>query len=280
MQTRRQFLANSSVLAAGAALLPSFTLVDKKFSHPGVQLYSFRKEMLADAKGTLQKIAALGIKEIESAASAKGFYYGLSPKEMKATCNDLGLTLRSGHVPINDQWQKTMDEAAESGQEYLICSSLPTTGQTADNYKKIAAIFNDAGEDCKKINIKFGYHNHGEEFEMDKGEVLYDILLQNTDPALVHMEMDLGWVVVAGKNPLDYFKRFPGRFPLWHLKDMNLTKKESTEFGKGGLNIKQMLQHSKQSGLQYFFIEQEEYASTPFESMQYNMDYLKKINAI
>jgi len=277
MQTRRNFLTNTSALALGSMLLPSFTIVGKKVTNPGVQLYTFRKEMLEDATGTLQRIAALGIKQIESAGSPKGHYYGLKPAEMKKICTDLGMTLRSGHIGLDDKWKQTMDEAAEAGQEYLICSSMPTEGQTTDNYKKTADAFNKAGEDCKKLNIKFGYHNHDYEFESQDGTILYETLMNNTDPALVHMELDLGWVVATGNDPLKYFTKYPGRFPLWHLKDMNLQKKESTEFGKGGLNILQLLQNSKASGLQYFFIEQEEYASTPFESMKENMNYLGKL---
>lgn len=278
MQTRRKFLADTGTLAASSFLLPSFMLTSKKVKNPGVQLYTFRNEMLTDAKGTLQRIASLGIKQIESAKSDKGHYYGLTPREMKETCKNLGMTLRSGHVHIDDKWKQTMEEAAESGQEFIICSTMPTTGQTTDNYKKVADTFNKAGEECKKLNLKFGYHNHAYEFESEKGEVLYDLLLNNTDAALVHMELDLGWVIVGGKNPLDYFRNYKGRFPLWHLKDMDMVKKQSTEFGKGGLDIVQMLKHREEAGLKYFFIEQEEYTSTPFESMQYNMDYLKKIN--
>lgn len=278
MQTRKQFLANSALLTAGSLLFPS--LVDtgaKKVKNIGVQLYTFRNEMAADARGTLKKIAALGIKQIESARSSKGHYYGLTPNEMKQACKDLGMTLRSGHVHIDDKWKQTMNEAAESGQEYLICSTMPTNGQTTDNYKKVAEAFNKAGEDCKKLGLKFGYHNHEYEYETHDGQVLYDVLLDNTQADLVHMELDLGWVIVAGKDPLDYFNKYPGRFPLWHLKDMDLVKKHSVEFGKGKLDIMAMLKNRKQSGLQYIFIEQEEYASTPFESMQYNMEYLKKV---
>jgi len=277
MQTRRNFLTGAGTLAVGSMLLPSFIMSERKVKNAGVQLYTFRKEMLADARGTLQKIALLGIKQIESAGSDKGYYYGLTPKEMKQACNDLGMTLRSGHIHLDDKWQQTIYDAAESGQEYIICSSMPTEGQTEDNYKKVAETFNKAGEECKKLQLKFGYHNHGYEFESVNGAVLYDILLNNTDASLVHMEMDLGWVVAAGKNPLDYFRNFERRFPLWHLKDMDLAKKQSTEFGKGGLDIPLMLENSKKSGLQYFFIEQEEYSSTPFESMKENMDYLQKL---
>lgn len=274
---RSEFLLQAGTIALGSVLLPSFTAMGKGTNNIGVQLYTFRKEMLADALGTLKAIAALGIKQIESAGSDKGHYYGLSPKEMKQACKDLGMTLRSGHVHIDDKWNQTMDDAVQSGQEYLICSTMPTSGQTADNYKRVAERFNKAGEDCRQRGLKFGYHNHEYEFETENNVVLYDVLLNNTEAALVHMELDLGWVLVGGKNPLDYFKNFPGRFPLWHLKDMDLAQKHSVEFGKGGLDIKAMLAQSKQAGLNYFFIEQEEYSSTPLESMKQNMAYLKKL---
>ena len=245
MQTRRKFLVDTGTLAMGSLLLSSYTLTSKKVKNTGVQLYTFRKEMLADARGTLKRIADLGIQQIETARSDKGHYYGLTAKEMKQGCKDLGMTLRSGHVQLDKNWQQTMNEAAESGQEYLICSSMPSNGQTVDNYKKVADLFNKAGEECKKLNIKFGYHNHEYEFESDKGQVLYDVLLNHTDPALVKMELDVGWVIVAGKSPMDYFMNYNGRFPLWHLKDMNIAKKQSTEFGKGSLDIVQLLKNSK-----------------------------------
>lgn len=278
MTTRRNFLIRSGALAAGTMLLPSFTLAPSKSEkNLGIQLYTFRKEMDADALGTLKAIASIGIKKIESARSGKGHYYGLKPKEMKNVCKGLGMKLVSGHVHLDDHWQQTMDEAAESGQKYLICSTMPSQGQTVDNYKSVADAFNKAGESCKKMGLNFGYHNHAYEFESDNGEVLYDVLLANTQANLVHMELDLGWVVVGGKDPLDYFKKFPGRFPLWHLKDMDMVKKESTEFGKGGLDIAKMLQNKKASGLKHIFIEQEEYSSTPLESMKHNLAYLKTI---
>lgn len=277
MKTRRDFLKQSAMVSAGTFFLPSFFSPDTKVKNAGIQLYTVRKEMLADARGTLKKLAALGIKQIESAASDKGYYYGLTPKEMKQACNDLGMKLSSGHIHLDDKWQQTMEGAVIAGQEYLICSSLPVAGQTIDNYKKTAAAFNKAGEESKKLNLKFGYHNHDFEFEKENGQVLYDVLLKESDPMLVHMELDLGWVIATGNDPLDYFKKYPGRFELWHLKDMDLQKKQSTEFGKGSLAIVEILKHSKQAGMKYFYIEQEEYTHGPFESMTQNMAYLSKI---
>ncbi len=277
MKTRRTFLSQSGTLAIGTMLLPSLGFAIKSDQKFGVQLYSFRDAMAKDAKATLKKIAAIGIKEIESARSDKGLYYGLSAKDMKTACEDLGMQLTSGHVALDDDFQNTMEQAVASGQKYVICSSLPSKGQTVDNYKKVAEQFNTAGEACKTLGLKFGYHNHEYEFESDNGTVLYDVLMDNTDEDLVHMELDLGWVVVAGKDPLDYFNKYPGRFPLWHLKDMNMDKKESTEFGKGGVDIAAMMAHQKESGVKHIYIEQEEYASTPFESMKENMAFLKNI---
>lgn len=278
MNTRRAFLHKSGLFTAGTILLPSSTFASSMESPQyGVQLYSFRAEMAKDAKGTLEKIASIGLKKIESARSKKGHYYGLSPKEMKDTCDALGMKLTSGHVALDNNFDKTMEEAVASGQEYLICSSMPSKGQTVDNYKKVADAFNTAGEACKKLGVKFGYHNHAYEFESENGEVLYDVLMDNTEADLVHMELDLGWVIVGGKNPLDYFKKYPGRFPLWHLKDMDMGKKESTEFGKGALDIPTMMANQDASGVKHIFIEQEEYASTPLESMKHNMAFLGKL---
>ncbi|WP_396635110.1 sugar phosphate isomerase/epimerase family protein [Maribacter sp. R86514] len=277
MKTRRDFLKNLWLFSTATLLMPQIGLATTKKSGYGVQLYSFRDGMLADPKKTLEQIASLGFKEIESAGSSKGYYYGLTPSEMASTCKQLGMSLTSGHVHLDDKFEQTMEDAVASGQEYLICSSLPTEGQTIDNYKSVAEQFNIAGEACKKRGLKFGYHNHEYEFESENGEVLYDVLMDNTQEDLVHMELDLGWVVVAEKDPLYYFKKYPGRFPLWHLKDMNMHEKVSTEFGKGILDIDLMLKNKELSGVKHIYIEQEEYANNPFKSMQYNMKYLNNI---
>jgi len=276
MTQRRDFLKTFGALATGAMLMPSLAMAYKKVKNPGIQLYTFRKEMETDPRGTLKLIAGLGIKQIESASSKLGLFYGLKPTEMKSACNDLGMTLRSAHTSIDGKWQQTMQDAAEAGMEYLICSSMPIKGQTVSNYQKVADQFNHAGEECEKLNIKFGYHNHNSEFEQEEGQVLYDVLLKNTQPNLVHMEMDLGWVVAAGKDPMLYFKNYPGRFPLWHLKDMK--NKHSVDFGKGDLDIAGLLKSSKIAGMKYFFIEQEEYNISPLDSLKQNMVYLDKLD--
>jgi sugar phosphate isomerase/epimerase len=280
MKSRRNFLEASGWLVAGSFFLPQFIKAGNaaKLTNIGIQLYSVRKEMLADAPATLKQLAKIGYKEIESAKSDKGNYYGLTPKEIKKITTDLGMILRSGHVHLDNEWQQSIDAAAEAGQTYLISSVLPSPGQTIDNYKKSADLFSKAAEDCKKSGLEFGYHNHDSEFEKVDGKILYDVLLEHTDPKLVKMEMDLGWVIASGHDPLYYFNKYPGRFPLWHLKDMDKTKKQSTEFGKGEVNIKQMLQYATKSGMKHFFVEQEEYTSSAFESMEYDYNYLAKLS--
>jgi sugar phosphate isomerase/epimerase len=279
MKTRRSFLKDAAMAGAGGLILPGFMKLSETkpaLKKVGIQLYSVRKEMMADAIGTLNKLGQIGYQEIESAQSEKGNYYGLAPKEIKKILKDQGMTLRSGHTHIDANWQKSIDEAAEAGQEYIICSVLPSPGQTVENYQKSADMFNQAGEQCKKSGLMFGYHNHASEYDTVDGQVLYDVLLNRAQPDLVHMEMDLGWVIAAGKDPIAYFEKYPGRFPLWHLKDMNVVEKRSVEFGKGTVDVIGLFKHAKQSGMKYYFVEQEEYAVNAFESMEYDYDYLAK----
>jgi sugar phosphate isomerase/epimerase len=279
MKTRRSFLKEAAIAGASGLILPGyfpFTGFKPKLKNVGVQLYSVRKEMMADAIGTLTRLGNIGYQEIESAQSEKGNYYGLAPKEIKKILKDQGMTLRSGHTHIDKNWQKSIDEAAEAGQEYIICSVLPSPGQTIENYQKSADMFSQAGEQCKKSGVLFGYHNHESEFQTVDGQVLYDVLMNRVQAELVHMEMDLGWVIAAGKDPLAYFGKYPGRFPLWHLKDMNVSEKKSVEFGKGSVDIITLLKHGKEAGLKYYFVEQEEYALNAFDSLEYDYNWLEK----
>ncbi len=278
INNRRNFLKVSGTLALGAAIIPQFLRAKSGAAKKiGIQLYTVRKEMLSDAAGTLKQLAKIGYNEIESARSEKGNYYGLAPKEIKKVCADLNIKVVSGHVHIDENWQRSVDQAAEVGQPYLICSTLPSNGQTVENYQRCADVFNKAAEDCKKAGITFGYHNHEYEFEKVGQQTLYDILLDRTDPALVQMELDLGWVIATGADPQFYFGKYPGRFPLWHLKDMDLKLKHSTEFGKGGIDLGHWLGQGKKTGLKHFFVEQEEFTRPPLESAAYDYNYVSKL---
>jgi sugar phosphate isomerase/epimerase len=274
MKTRREFLKNSAGIVLGSAFYPYLTEAARK-QNIGINLYSARDPMLADATDTLKKLAKIGYKEIESAKSVKGNYYGLAPKEVKKIIQDLGMTLRSGHVPVNADFQKSIDEAAEAGQQYLISAGLPSRGQTVENYKKVAETFNKAAENCKKSNITLGYHNGGSDFAKENGQVLYDVLLANTDPKLVTMEMDLGWAIVGGADPLAYLDKYPGRFPLWHIKDIKKDKPESIEFGKGRIDIIGLLKYQKKYDMKFLFIEQEEWEHSALESLAFDFKFVR-----
>ncbi len=276
MKNRRDFLK----IAGGATLfsvLNTGMAQAKKVKNVGVNLYSLREPMGLDPVGTLTQLAKIGYKVIESAPSAKGNYYGLKPKEVKQVMQDLGLILASGHAIINADWQKSIDEAAEVGQEFLLAPMLPTRGQSVDNYKKAAETFNKMGEACKKSGVTFGFHNGIAEFEKDNGHVLYDVLLDNTDVTLVKMELDLGWAMVAGAKPEYYFEKYPGRFPLWHIKDIKKDKDESIEFGRGKIDFVEMLQKQQQSVMKYMFVEQEHLTQPAIDTMRVNFQYLEKL---
>src|SRR5580658_6922021 len=274
---RREFLKTAGLLAAGTVLLPRFSraIGEDKKNDVGIQLYTVRKEMAEDPIGTLKKLAKIGFKELESARSDKGNYYGLAPKEIKKIAAELGMNIRSGHIHVDNDWQKSIEQATETGQEYIISAVLPSQGQTVEHYQASADEFNKLGEECKKANLSFGYHNHESEFEKVNGQVLYDILLDRCDPKLVKLEMDLGWVVASGNDPFAYFNKYPGRFPLWHLKDVDLVLKKSVEFGKGKVDLLGLLKQAKKAGMRYYFVEQEDYAVNPFESMEDDFSYLK-----
>jgi sugar phosphate isomerase/epimerase len=278
--SRRKFLQTTAFLAAGALLNTRLVraAANTRVSDIGIQLYTVRNEMLADPVGTLKQLAAIGFKELESARSEKGNYYGLGAKEIKKITGDLGMRLRSGHVHVDKDWKQSLGQATETGQEYIISAVLPSPGQTVDHYKQSAEAFNKLGEECKKAGLHFGYHNHDSEFDSENGQVLYDVLLKYTDPSLVTMEMDLGWVVAAGHDPFQYFRQHPGRFPLWHLKDMDKVQKKSVEFGTGKVDIKGLLQHARQAGMKHFFLEQEEYAHSAFESVRFDYNYLAQLD--
>ncbi len=278
--SRRKFLQTSALLTAGALVSPRLirAAANAHVRDIGIQLYTVRKEMLADPTGTLKQLAKIGFKELESARSDKGNYYGLQAKEIKKITEDLGMKLRSGHVHVDADWKRSVEQAVETGQQYIISAVLPSPGQTVDHYKQSAEAFNKLGEECKKAGLHFGYHNHDSEFDSEKGQVLYDVLLKYTDPALVTMEMDLGWVVAAGHDPFLYFRQHPGRFALWHLKDMDKVQKKSVEFGTGKVDIKGLLHRAKQAGMKHFFLEQEEYAHSAFESVRVDYDYLAHLD--
>ncbi|MBC7920594.1 MAG: sugar phosphate isomerase/epimerase [Ferruginibacter sp.] len=278
MINRREFLQTAGAWTLGGALLPEAWAAS---THPvGIQLYSVHEPLVKDPKGVLKRLATIGYRELESFQGDQGVYFGMKPTEFKKFVGDLGMTLRASHVGIDQDFEKTVGEAGEAGIKYLICPHLAESKRpNLDGYKRVAQEFNRLGEICRKNGIQFGYHNHGYPFEKMEGQVPYDLLIGQTDPKLVVFEMDLYWVVRGGADPLGYIKQYPGRFPLWHAKDMAKNNQDlNTELGKGKVDFKTLFQNSQQAGLKYAFLEHEDnYSPSLYEALKYDYTYLKNV---
>jgi sugar phosphate isomerase/epimerase len=285
MTSRREFLKTSALVSAGLMFAPKLFAYDKKYI--GLQLYTVRDAMGKDVAGTLAKVAQIGYTSVEASYS-DGKYYNTEPKAFAELLKKNGLIMPSCHYllgedmkgkgTILDGWDKAAEDAASVGQKYMVCAWLsPKERGTLDHYKKLAEDFNKAGETCKKNGIQFCYHNHDFEFIKENGQLPYEILLDNTDKNLVKMEIDLYWLTKAGQDPVALIEKHPGRFPLWHVKDMdNTPKKMFTEVGNGVINFKRIFEHNKTAGLKYFFVEQDICPGDPFNSITQSITYIKK----
>jgi sugar phosphate isomerase/epimerase len=287
MTNRRSFLKTSALLTAGILAAPNLYAYDKKYV--GLQLYTIRDAMEKDPKAALAKVASLGYNAVEGATyTGSQLFYNMAPAEYARTLKDNGLIAPSSHYmlgesmdakgTISKEWNKAVDDAAAVGTKYMVCAYLldPERG-TLDHYKATADKFNKAAEICKKAGIQFCYHNHDFEFEAQDGKYPFDVLLENTDKNLVKFELDLYWASRANQDPLALFNRYPGRFPLWHVKDMDKSAAKSiTEVGNGSIDFKRIFAQSKKAGLDYFFVEQDICPGDPFVSIQQSITYLKK----
>lgn len=295
MISRRKFFVQSGALAIGSMAFPHLSLSAPARMRPlGVQLFTFFMKIDEDLTGTLKKIADMGYKELETAYSMKGGYYGQRPKEFKKTANDLGLGWNSHHVlgtpfvpppdvklpdafakmrNLKDNYQELVDEAAEGGVKYLVCATIDIT--TGDAVKSSSEILARAGEACKKAGLTLCYHNHDAEFKSVDGIVPYDHFLSQLSSD-VKMELDLAWVSKAGIDPVELFKKHPGRFPLWHVKDFDKEFKTLQPVGSGVIDFKRIFDHADTAGLVHPFIEHD-MPPDGFASIQASITYLNKI---
>lgn len=285
MTSRRSFLKTSALLSAGVLVAPKLFAYDKKYI--GLQLYTVRDHMGKDVAGTLAKVASIGYNSVEGTYGG-GKYFGQEPAAFAALLKQNGLIMPSAHYLLGEDmkgpgtilngWDKAVDDAAAVGQKYMICAWLsPKERGTLDHYKQLAEDFNKAGETCKKAGIQFCYHNHDFEFIQEDGKYPYDTLLGATDKSLVKMEIDLYWLTKAGQDPVALIEKHPGRFPLWHMKDMDKTEKKMfTEVGNGVIDFKRILKHSNKAGLKYFFVEEDICPGDPYDSITQSISYIKK----
>lgn len=290
---RRTFLKTSALTLAGTSFFfeKLFAASPKNIS---LQLYSLRADMQKAPKNTVEAVGKIGYRMVEHAGYGSGKFYGMTPSEFKTLLTANGLTMPSGHTALlpkhvdssgnfTDEWKKTVDDAATLGQQYVISPWIDVSmRKTADGLKKVTDLFNRAGELCQKSGMKFGYHNHDFEMGSVDGQVIYDILLANTDPKLVTLQMDVGWVVAGGSDPMVWFKKYPGRFELLHMRDVKPMAGHEhpvgVDLGDGIVKFDAILKAKKQAGAKYFVVEQEEYGTkTPLEAVTVDFQRISKM---
>ncbi len=251
-----------------------------------MQLYTVRDGMKTDFEGTLAKVAAIGYREVEFAG-----YFDHSPQDVRAILDRQKLTSPSEHVSyavVQDKWPETLDAAHVVGQKFIVCPWIEKEQRAEPGgWKRAIDLFNHAAEASQKAGIQFAYHNHVFEFEPSPqlgGKLPYDVLLADTDPKLVKMEMDLCWITVAGKDPITYFDRYPGRFPMVHVKDWTrgedgkMSEKDGhmSDVGSGSIDWKRIFEQSKKAGVQHYFVEHDE-PKSPLESLRNSYKYLSEL---
>ena len=283
LTSRRGFLKTAGAVAA-AACAGVDRLSARTLNKPvGLQLYSVREQLPKDFDGTLAKVRAAGYTEVEAAG-----YFDRTAPEFRKSMDAAGLRCISTHHPMA-VLKPRLDELIEYGQAlglgYIVCPSPMHRDPSAkgpltlEDWRWTAGELNKIGEKVNAAGMRFGYHNHTPEFGSEGGVVFYDELLRLTDPKLVFFEMDCGWVVAAGRNPVDYLSKTPDRFPLLHVKDMvkgENGKMHSTVMGRGVVDYKPILRAA--TGLKHYFIEQEEFDMDTMEALRLDAEFMRKLN--
>jgi sugar phosphate isomerase/epimerase len=250
--------------------------------------------MKSDFEGTIAKVAATGYKEVEFAG-----YFDHSPKDVRAIIDKNGLAAPSCHVGydvVEKKWPETLDAAHVVGHRYIVCPWIDEKQRAEPGgWKRAADLFNKAGEASRKVGIQFGYHNHSFEFQPAEslgGKLPYDFFLAELDPKLVTMELDLCWIIVAGKDPITYFDKYPGRFQLVHVKDYVKDPSSASTYsgatgsvkfegrladvGQGTIDWKRIFAQSGKAGIKHYFVENDE-PKSPFDDIKISYDYLSKL---
>lgn len=264
-------LARMSGLSLGAVACAPAS--GRRLGAIGLQLYTVRSEMEKSIDATLARVANIGYKEVEFAG-----YFGKSPAEVRALLDNTGLQAPSAHVALADirtKWGPTLEGASEIGHRYLVCPSIDEKERDADGYKRVAQEFNEAAREAKRHDILFAYHNHDFDFSPLGDTVGYDILLAETDPALVLLELDLYWMNVGKRDPLTYFAKYPGRFPLVHVKDM-APDGAMSDVGSGTLPFARYFAKSGEAGIRHYYVERDD-ATDAFGSITRSYTYIKTL---
>ena len=297
---RRKFIQKSGLLIAGAPLIwscgtatesKSATQVAETVAQAqpkiGLQLYTLRNQVAEDLEGTLKHVADSGYDYLELFGYGDRSYFGKPAVDFYSLVKANGLEIRSSHhltglanMPaqgtLTNGWEQAVEDAASAGQKFMVCAWLhPDERKTIDDYKRLTDLLNKAGETAKSSGIQFCYHNHDFEFQELDGEIPMYTMLDNADPELVKVELDLYWITKAGLDPVEFFNKYPGRTALWHVKDMkDSPEREFAEVGTGTIDFKRIFDNAELSGMQSFFVEQDQSAD-PKASIQTSIKNLK-----
>jgi sugar phosphate isomerase/epimerase len=273
--TRRDFIKKLGLGSAGLIALSSLgsnTLFASEYSEikrkallPGLQLYTIREALKTDLIGSLKRIREIGYTQVELAGYDNGKFYGIEPLEFKKITDDLGIDVVSSHTAVEKQGitadnAKLMAEAhSKLGVQYCVQPWIEAKDRTLESYKRLIQLFNQTGEIMKEFDIRFAYHNHDFDFDTIDGVIPYfDVFLKESDPNLVNFEIDLYWTIKAGQDPVKLFNNYPGRFPLWHVKDMeNSPDRFFAPIGAGTIDFKRIFQSREIAGMEHFFVEQD-----------------------
>ena len=273
---RREFV--QTMMAIGATTLfckVPRTAHSARLEKVGLQLYTVRDKMKEDFEATLARVAEIGYKEVEFAG-----YFDHAPADVRAILDRHGLSAPSTHIALGemDAWKASLDTAKAIGHDYVVVPWIPQEKRmTLDGWKNVADVFNRAAQMAHDTGLQFAYHNHDFEFPKMDGQIPYDLLLQNTDPKLVQLEIDLYWITKAGQDPLSYFARWPGRVPLVHVKDSaGGPEHKMADVGQGKIDWKRIFAKRDQAGIKHFFVEHDQ-PPQPFQDIAASYNYLKNL---
>jgi len=285
---KRNTLSVFAFMVLAVFVAATFTSCGPKGKNIGLQLYSLRDSIRNDVPGTIAKVAEMGYTFVEPAGYRDGKFYGMEPAEFKALCDEHNLPILSSHTgrPAPDStnyeetmawWDACIDAHVAVGAKYIVQPSMGRDAYASlEGIAKWCEYFNEVGAKCNAKGIRFGYHNHSNEFKtvFDSTIVLYDYMLENCDPAKVMFQLDLYWCVEGGKNPVDYFNKYPGRFELWHIKD-------AEEIGASGkMDFASMWAAAEVSGMKYGIVEVERYNFDTFTSCKMSIDFLNEADYV
>lgn len=279
---RKQFLAALPLLGLGgfARATSQHLPLDTSSRLPvGLQLYSLQDQLKAspgNVRILLEGLSAIGVKELETASGEHGLYYGYPPGELARMINDLGMRWVGNHIGgiprredlytekanrpnLRDNLMSVLSELAEGGCEWVVCAGSAIA--TLDEIEATAALFSLVAKEAGKMEMKFAYHNHKREFEKVSGITAFDYIMANTPADKVYMQLDLGWAVMAGKDPVELFRQHPQRFPLWHIKDFSAATKKPCRIGEGIVDFKRIFRYAQLSGVRHAFVEQDDAGS-------------------